>query len=714
MEKGAPAPSSSLQAALAAIPAGWMAFIVCVLLAGVTFAVFGQTMNFDFVPYDDGAYVYDNPEVVHGLSFKSIGWAFSHSDLYLWTPLSTISHMLDCQLYGLQYPGGHHLTNVALHIAAVIALFLVLWRATGQLWPCAFVAAVFAIHPLRAESVAWIAERKDVLCGVFFMLALGAHVFYTRKRTVARYALIAVAMALGLMSKQMIVTLPCVLLLLDYWPLGRFAEAEKAGRGEMRVFVRLFVEKLPLFALSAASCVQSLIGRTPEAGKVATGLNQSSWLRVENALVSYIIYIGKMFYPVKLAAYYPYPASIPAWQVAGAAALLAAVSIAVFVWRKRQPALFTGWFWYLGMMVPVIGFVPLGKEGHADRYTYLPEIGLVIMATWGVASLAAAIPFRREILSIAAALVIAVLMRLAVEQTKTWQDGVALWENALACTPDNGITRNFLGFAYERAGRMDDAMAEYKKSIALMPSYAEPENNLGVILLDNNDVEGAIKHFERALQIDEGHVEARDNLAAAYIQEHRLDDAEKQLRMVIKFRPKLPEAYNLLGGVLVEKGGDMKEAIDLLQKALEINPDFAGAHVNLGNALLEDGQARGALYQYQKALKLTPDDVVVQLKLAKLLATCPDDKVRNGNAAVELASRTNELSGGHIPEVLDVLAAAYAEAHRFDEAIETARRAAEIATADGKTELAAEIQAHLELYRASTPLRVPLKGAPGS
>lgn len=681
-----------------------LVFYICLLLALITAAVFGGTVRYNFIPYDDGAYVYDNPDVVRGLSLRTVHWAFTHSDLYLWTPLTTISHMLDCQVYGLR-PGGHHLTNVLLHIATVIALFLALRQMSGSRWPSAFVAAVFAIHPLRVESVAWIAERKDVLSGLFFMLTLGAYVHYVRKRSIPRYLAVMVLFALGIMAKQMVVTLPCVLLLLDYWPLDRFAPPR------ISVFFRLVAEKIPLFALTAASCWQSFAERNSVATAVP-GLHQFSWLRIENALVSYIIYIGKMFFPVKLAVYYPYPESIPAWQALGALALLAGTSIAAFAMRKSHPAFFTGWFWYLGMMVPVIGFVPLGKEGHADRYTYLPQIGLAIAIAWEAAAFSAKWRHRGEILSFAAALTLAVLTSLAAAQALYWRNGVTLWEHALSCTPDNGIARNFLGYALYKDNRLDEAVVEFKKSIALKPNYAEPENNLGIILLQEGEVDRAIDHFNRALEIDRGNVEARNNLALALIKKKKFDEAIQQLQIVLRLKPRRPDSYNNLGLALLDKG-DVDGAMAQFLRALDLKPDYADGHANLANALLEKGAAREAAAQYQKSLDIRPENVPVQLNMARLLATCEDASVRDGNKAVALASQANELSGGDNPAVLDILAAAYADEGRFEDAIETSRRALEFATAAGDTEMVNKLQAHLALYRANTPLRIPLAHPPG-
>ncbi len=710
-KKNAPASSG----AAASVPARdassvertrWMVLGVCLFLAALVSLVFGRTVGYDFIPYDDSAYVYDNPDVVRGLNLRTIHWAFTHSDLFLWTPLTTISHMLDCQLYGL-WAGGHHLTNVALHTAAVIALFLVLRQMTGALWRSAFVAVVFAIHPLRAESVAWVAERKDVLSGFFFVLTLGAYLRYARRQSLARYLPVALLFALGLMAKQMLVTLPFLLLLLDYWPLKRFAQTPGTGRGGFRIFLRLVVEKLPLFALSIASCMQTFMegGSTPAP---AAPVPHHFFLHISNALVSYLIYIGDLFYPVKLAVFYPYPATAPAWQASGAFSVLAAVSIAVFVHRKKYPAFLTGWFWYVGMLVPVIGFLPLGKEGHADRYTYLPQIGLVIMIAWGVASLSVTWSRRREILGIAAALAIAGMARGAAIQTSYWHDGVTLWRHALASTPDNAFARNFLGYAFSVNGELDEAAAEFKKSIALMPQYAEPENNLGIVLLQKGEVDDAMAHFNKALELDAGHVEARDNLAVALIQKGRLDDAVTQLQMVLRLKPNRADAYGNLGNVLLQKG-DVDGAIEQFKRALYLKPDYADGHANLGNALLQKGEPHDAIAQYLQAMEITPQNVTVLINMARVLATCTDASVRDGNKAVVLALQANELSGGNDPAILDTLAAAYAEAGRFSEAIETSLRALELANAAGNTTLANNLQAHLALYRANTPLRLPFK-----
>ena len=394
-----------------AIVSRWLILGVCVFLIAITWLVFGQTLSHEFVNFDDHVYVYENPVITGGLTLPGIIWAFTHSHARNWHPLTTISHMLDCQLFGLN-AGGHHFTNVFLHTIAVVSLFLVLRQMTGgpsrtgSLWPSAFVAALFAIHPLHVESVAWISERKDVLSGVFFMLTLSAYVRYARRPSVARYVMMTILFALGLMSKPMLVTLPFVLLLLDYWPLGRGRGMEISGeRSEVRrersvvsgqwsvvsrrwsVVRGLVVEKIPLFALSTASCLATLLVQRQAAGSIDQ--LPFAW-RVNNAIVTCVAYIWQMLWPVKLAVFYPHPDNrLLLWQIFLALALLIAITVAVIALRQKRPYLIAGWLWYLGMLVPVIGLVQVGEQARADRYTYLPQVGLYLALTWTIVDLSA-------------------------------------------------------------------------------------------------------------------------------------------------------------------------------------------------------------------------------------------------------------------------------------------------------------------------------------
>jgi protein O-mannosyl-transferase len=633
----------------------WLVPVLCLVLAAMSFAVFGQTLRHEFVDFDDDLYITENPMVARGLTRKGIVWAFTHVHSANWHPLTWLSHMLDCQLYGL-HPGGHHLTNVIVHTATVIALFLVLRQMTGALWRSAFVAAVFAIHPLRVESVAWVAERKDVLSGLFFMLTLGAYVRYARHPwSSARYGLVVLLFAMGLMCKPMLVTLPVVLLLLDYWPLQR---TESEGR--------LVLEKLPLLALSAASGVATLLAQT---GAMPSIKSFSLPVRLANALASCMVYLGQMVWPAGLAVFYPYPHNgLPPWEVALAGTLLAGLS-AVTLWqRRKQPWLLVGWIWYLVMLLPVVGIMQVGSQAHADRYTYLPQIGIYVAVTWWVAQWQVS----RMVLGGLMTAVLVVLMVCARQQTAYWQNSETLWTHTLACTTDNDIAQNNLGNALRQIGRLDEAITHYQNALLIRPDYAEPHNNLGSILGQLGRTDEAIAQFQMALQINPDFAEARYNLGNAFLRKGKVD-----------------------------------EAITYFQEALQSKPDFAEAHNKLGNALQQRGRLDEAIAHYQKALEIRPHFAGAQNDLAWCLATCAETSLRNGNKAVELARQANALTGGENPVILHTLAAAFAEAGRFPEAVETAQYALRLAGAQSNTRLAGQLQSEIKLYQAGMPFHGP-------
>ena len=596
---------------------------ICVFLAAIVWIVFGQTPGFDFVSYDDTAYITDNPVVQKGLTLNGLYWAMSHGEIGHWHPLTWLGHMADCGVYGL-WAGGHHLTNVLLHCATAVCLFLVLRSMTSSLWRSAMVAALWAVHPLRAESVAWISERKDVLSGLFFVLTLGAYARYVRRRSAARYCLVVVFFVAGLLSKNMLVTLPCVLLLLDYWPLRR---------RESIPFSRLLAEKIPLFALSAASCAATFL--VPEKLNGADRL--PLLLRLENAVVSYVIYLRQSVWPADLAVPYPNPRHLfSAWIVAGAVALLAAASAAAFLARKRQPGFFAGWFWFTGMLVPVIGFVQISNYAHADRYTYLPQIGLWIAAVWGAADCCRNLHFPRWAPGLFTAGVIALLMIVARKQVAVWRDSESLWTHSLASTKDNYIAESGLGIVFHNKGQVEESIAQYRKTIEIKPDYTDAQYNLGHALQDKGQLDEAILHYK---------------------------------------------------------------------KALESEPDSAEAHNNLGNALLQKGNPGEAMAEFQKAREIKPGYPDPWNNLAYLLATCPDGQLRNGARAVELALKAAQLTGGNSPAVLGTLAASYAEAGRFPDAIEALNQAIRLAEAQGNPSLAGTLHQHLKLYQAGQPLR---------
>jgi tetratricopeptide (TPR) repeat protein len=674
----------------------WRVPAVCLVLAAITFAVFGQTLTHDFINYDDNIYVYDNPVVDRGLTLQGLVWAFTSIHASNWHPLTWLSHMLDCQLYGLN-PAGHHLTNVLLHTASVIALFLVLRQMTGAFWRSAFVAAVFAIHPVRVESVAWVAERKDVLSGLFFMLTIGAYVRYVRRPwSPVRYGLVVLLFALGLMCKPMLVTLPVVLLLLDYWPLRRVASAG-----------RLVLEKLPLLALSVAGCVATLLAQT---GAIQSAESYSLPLRLGNALVACKVYFGQMVYPAGLAVLYPFPHNgAPAWEVGLAGTLLAILSAVAWAERQTRPWLLTGWVWYLVMLLPVVGVIQVGGQAHADRYTYLPQIGIYVALTWLVAEWRVRWLHHgplRVALGVLMAGVLAVLMVCAWRQTAYWKNSETLWNHTLGCTTGNYIAYCHLAEVLREEGRKDEAISQYQKALQIKPDYAEVHNNLGILLLQKGSADEAIDHFQKALQARPDYADACNNLGLLLLQKGSADEAIDQFQKALQIRPGYADACNNLGDALLQKG-KLDEAITHLQKALQINPGYAKAHNNLGNALLQKGNVAEAIVHFQQALQIEPADPAAQNNLAWLLATSPQASLRNGSKAVELARQANALAGGENPIILHTLAAAYAEAGRFSEAVETAQRALQLAAAQSNTGLAGQLQFEMKLYQAGSPFHSP-------
>jgi tetratricopeptide (TPR) repeat protein len=637
----------------------WQAAAVCVVLAAMTFAVFGQTLRYEFINFDDNEYVYENPVVARGLTHQGVVWAFAHFHSANWHPLTWLSHMLDCQLYGL-HPGGHHLTNVLLHSATVIALFLVLREMTGALWRSAFVAAVFAIHPLRVESVAWVAERKDVLSGLFFILALGAYVGYVRRPwSLGRYSLVLLVFALGLMCKPMLVTLPVALLLLDCWPLQR---ADSAGR--------LVLEKLPLLALSVIACVVTLMAQNEAIQSVGT---ISPPARFGNATVTCLVYLRQMIRPAGLAAYYPFPPNgLPAWEAGLAALLLAGFSIVVWAERKTQPWLLTGWLWYLVMLLPVAGLIQVGGQAHADRYTYLPQIGIYVAVTWLAAEWGAKQRAGRLVFGSLMTGVLVVLMVCAWKQTAYWKNSETLWTHTLACTTGNSVAHNNLGTVLHQEGRLDEAIIQCQDALQIKPDYAEARGNLGNALLKKGRVDEAITQYQMALQIKPGYAEVLFNLGNALVKKGKVDEAIVQYLM-----------------------------------ALQMKPDDAKTHNNLADALVQKGDVGAAIPEFQKALRFDPANPSIQNNLAWLLAVSPEASLRNGAKAVELARQADALTGGENPIILHTLAAACAEAGLFPEALETARHASRLADAQSNSLLAAHLQSEMELYEAGKSFHIP-------
>jgi tetratricopeptide (TPR) repeat protein len=677
--------------------------------------VFGPSIGYRFVNLDDIECVRENPFVNHGLTLSGVKWAFTHSHANTWAPLTWLSHMLDCQIYGLN-PWGHHLTNVLLHATTTVVLFLVLRSMTGRLWASALVAAFFGLHPLQAESVAWVAERKGLLAGLCFTLTLAAYLRYSRRPfSLMRYLAVFVALALGLMAKPIVVTLPLLLLLLDYWPLGRMnakprssiapaagrsSIARSAGRSSVARSVtspssiatqsrstiaawwRLILEKVPLLALVAVACWVAVWAQGE--ALAPNGFLPLPW-RIGNALVSYGTYLGNFFWPAGLTVLYPHPAlmfsaekalyGLAPGKIAAGLLALAVGTIAAVGLRRRCPWLLVGWLWYLGMMLPMIGLVQFGVQSMADRFTYLPQIGLWLALVWtlavrrignpsdGVRRIAnpsdaadgalagTGMDGRRAVggrprharwaWSAGAVLALTVLAACAWRQASFWRDTETLLTRAIDCTPRNYAAHTNLGLTLALEGRFDEAMDHYRKALDISPN--------------------------------------------------------------------VPEAHNALGLALAA-GGRFDEAIAEYQAALKL-ADNPVIRDNLGRALASAGRFEAAVAQYGRLVEIEPQSAPAESRLAWLLATAPVRGARNGAEAVRHAENAVRLSGGEPPEALSTLAAAYAEAGRFPDAVRTARHALELALKLAKQPLADSLRRQLALYEAGKPFHLPMPRA---
>jgi len=546
------------------------AVLLSIGLVVLVFAVFGQTRGFDFVNYDDPGYVTGQAELRHGFSVEGLRWASTLS-YGGYMPLTGLTLFADAGLYGMQ-AGGYHFTSVAIHAATAVLLFLFLYRTTGQLWPCALVAALFAVHPLRVESVAWISSRKDVVCGVCWMLTLHAYAAYAKRPGAIRYALVFLAVCAALLAKPMAVTLPFVLVLLDIWPLGR------AGRVS---YSRLALEKAPLLLPAIAVSVATLLIQRDSGAVTTTEALPVGW-RFANAMASYAGYLGMTVWPAGLVPLYPFPEQgIPVASVALAILILAAITATVIFFARRAPWAVVGWLWYLGTLVPVIGLIQVGAQSMADRYTYLPQIGVLVMVAWGLRAMCVRWPWSARPVSIAAATVLAASAILASRQTQHWRDSVTLWSYTTSITPESVIARSSLGEAYLQRGALDLARRELEAAIAMRPS----------------------------------HYPARLNLALVAIRQGRLDEALAACRALAEERPEDADVNTAWASALI-RSGQYAAAIGRLDFALQSNANHPEALSNRGAALLMLGRNQEALVALEHAVALVPDDVVVLTNLA--------------------------------------------------------------------------------------------------
>jgi protein O-mannosyl-transferase len=574
----------------------WQLFAISVGLIALTWAVFGQTFHHQFINYDDPLYVYDNAHVRAGLSWHGVAWAFTHVHSQNWHPLTTISHMIDCQLFGLN-AGAHHLVNVFWHSLAALLLFILLQQITGRVWANAVVAALFALHPLRVESVAWIAERKDVLSGVFFMLTLLAYVHWTRKRTLGCYLTMSILFACGLMSKPMLVTAPLVLLLLDYWPLRRF---------ERSTIAKLLIEKTLLLALSAGSVVATLWAQNFALG--STEFLPLKW-RITNSLFSYFEYIRQMFWPVDLIPFYVHPENrLETWRLILSVAVLICVTGAAIARRRKNPYLIVGSLWYLIMLIPVIGIVQVGLQGHADRYTYLPQIGLYIALVWLILDLTKSWRGQKVILSSAAILTTTMLSILSWKQTVYWRDTETLWRHTLAVTPDSDVAHAGLAGILFVRGEVDESIEHYERALRLRDGNVAAHFGLGRALVAKQKTDAAIFHFQKALGIQPDYIGASNDLGVAFASKGEIGKAVEAWLQTLAFDPDNADALNNIAWVRATASDaglrDGREALDLAQRAIRSGGENPVALRTLAAAQAELGQFADALATAERAEEL--------------------------------------------------------------------------------------------------------------
>jgi tetratricopeptide (TPR) repeat protein len=587
---------------------GYLTLAIYFALALSTMLVYWQVRNFDFVNYDDDLYVFQNQQVLKGLTFDGLKSAFTTAPACgNWLPLTWLSFMLDCQFFGPD-PGWIHLVNVFLHLANTLLLFTILKKMTGSLWPSAFVAAVFALHPLHIESVAWVTERKDVLSTFFMLLTLAAYIGYTKSPSVYRYLLSLVLFAMGLMAKPMLVTLPFVLLLLDYWPLERmkFETGDIAPDNKKTglPWPKLILEKIPFLALSITSSVITFFAtRAGGSSLDVIGLK----FRVFNAAVAYCEYIKKMFWPSKLAVFYPHPGNSISPAKAAACIILLLGLTALFVYlARRRKYLATGWLWYLGTLVPVIGIVQVGGQSMADRYTYIPFIGLFIIIAWSLQELLSKWRYRQAILGVSMAIVLTGFGICSYQQLSVWKNSVSLFSQALEVTQNNSLAYNNLGNAYSSLGSYQEAIEAFKQAIRIKPDTNKTFYNLGNAYSSLGRYQEAIKAYKQAIRIKPDYADAYNNLGNAYCRIGRYQEAIEPFKQAISFKPDYAKAYNGLGAAYGSLGR-FQEAAEAFKQAINLKPDDHNAYNNLGIAYRMLGRYEEAIEVYKQVIKLNPD-----------------------------------------------------------------------------------------------------------
>ncbi len=571
--------------------------IISLLLLITTIAVYWPAVGHEFINYDDPAYVTGNAHVGTGFTYENIRWAFTTTLMGNWNPVTWLSHMADMHLYGLD-PRGHHLTSVILHGLTTVLLFLFLNKATGAVWRSALVALIFSLHPLRVESVAWVSERKDVLSAFFFMTTLLAYAFYIERQSIMRYCVVALSFILGLMAKPMLVTLPFLLLLLDYWPFSRLDAGQRTsaplprGKRDFPATNRtslagILIEKLPFFLLSAVFSFIAVYAQKD--AKALLSLPAHPLMqRISNALLAYMNYLGKIFWPQDLAVLYPLPGHIPAPHAILAFIFLAGISSACVLFSRRYPFVLTGWFWFAGSLVPVIGLIQVGLQAMADRYTYIPSIGLAILLVWGASEMTRNVRHRTLLMTAAGCVLVLLLAVSARIQLKYWENSIALFTHAVAVTRNNYVAHTNLGDALDKQGRYDEAMRHYGEALRIKPDEAFVYDKLATDFDIVGRLDDAVAYYGKSLQLDPGNARVHNNL-----------------------------------GITLIRRGDAGEAIKHFMQAVQLDPGFGDAHYNLGLALTTEGKTQEAITHYAEALRLNPSDPEIRISLEKALAEHP-------------------------------------------------------------------------------------------
>ena len=623
------------------------ALLVTLALVIGTLACYGSVRDFEFTNFDDHRYITHNPVVLSGLNAQSIAWAFRAINVGNWHPITWLSHMLDCELYqlkdGSQWAGGHHLSNVILHVANTLLLFALLIRLTSTVWRSAFVAALFALHPLHVESVAWVSQRKDLLSAFFGFLTIWAYVEFTRTRRWTSYVAMLVCFALSLMSKPMLVTLPFVLLLLDFWPLRRLSYSA-------------IIEKLPLFVIAIASCVVTVIAQA-RGGSISAIDEISLAGRTTNAIVACGVYLRQTVWPLNLGPFYPLQTRWPAWVVAAAVSVLAAITVIATAFSRRRPALLVGWLWFVGTLVPVIGLVQVGSQAHADRYTYVPLIGIFITIAWAIPDLGGR---TRPWIAAICIIGLSLLGFHAIEQVQHWRNSVTLSQRALVVTDRNAVSHFNLGMAYSERGDLHSAIEEFKSAAEIKPEWTDVYYELGNAYRRNGELQSAITAYLAAIDRQPKHLDAINNLGMTFALE-----------------------------------GDYTRAIETFKKALTINPNYAGANLNMGNALAATDKLHDAVIHYERALAAEPNNALTHLNLGNALSRLnrPEEAMRRFAKSIDLDA-TN-------PHAHLAMSNALANVGRIEDAIRFCEAAADLARQHEQWTLLNEIQHRIERFRAA-------------